>query len=260
VASKRAGLFDGDGWYERVASAVAPLLPERERLDLRAQYVVRDRDTRRRWVQVFANGRLQELRAGEVTDPDLVIEWDAGGALDVLGGRVSGTEALAVTTVATATPSGAYRGAPPPLDIVGRPELEELPKMPDASVTVQHHLRGGPFGDVDCYQLFVDGRLDRVELGALPEPDVEVEVPYRAHVRLRQGEIAALDALQEGRIAGAMGSLALYAGLLESEPFQRAQRACAHETGLVLATLGDINGTPGYREAVAAVTLAMEEA
>jgi len=254
------GLFDRDDWYERVADAVAPILPEREGLDLRVQYDVLDGDARHRWVQAFGNGRLQESRAGDVADPDLEIEWDAGGALDVLCGRVSGTEALAVTIVAAPTPNGGYRGAPPPMDIVGRPELEDLPKMPDASVSVQHHLRGGPFGDVDCYQLFVDGRLDRVELGTLPEPDVEVEVPYRAHVRLRQGEIAALDALQEGRIAGAMGSLALYAGLLESEPFQRAQRACAHEMGLVLATLGDINGTPGYREAVAAVTLAMEQA
>jgi hypothetical protein len=146
------------------------------------------------------------------------------------------------------------------LDLAKRPELADLPQIEGVTLNVQHRLGAGPFGDLDCTQVFVDGRLNRMVLDVLPAPDVEVEVPYRVHVLLRQGKITPLDALQQGRISGSMGSLGAYAGVLESDAFQRAQRACAHEAGLALATLGEISATPGYRAAIADATRAMEQA
>ena len=97
-------------------------------------------------------------------------------------------------------------------------------------------------------------------LETVADPDVSVELPYRDMVRLREGTIAVLDALENGNISGSTGSLALFAGVLESEPYQRAQRASVHRAGRALAALGEINATPGYRAALAEVTLGADTA
>lgn len=244
-------------WCKRVLEAAATLLPQRDGLDVRVQYDVSVGEDHHRWAQVFTDGILQDLRPGDLDDADIEIHWKLEDGVDALAGRVSGTDVLAVTTIAAAAHDGPYRGPPPPMDIARRAELTELPTIKGASLTVQHHLRAGPFGDVDCGQVFVDGRLNRVVLGTLPDPDVEVDVPYRTHVLLRQGAMQPIEGLQQARVSGSIGSLGLYAGLFESDAFQRAQRACAHEAGQALATLGEIGAQPGFREAVADVTRAM---
>jgi hypothetical protein len=257
MASIRAGIFDGDTWFERVRNAGASLLPRREGLDARVQYDVCDGDTHHRFAQVIADGQVAELRPGEVADADVEVQWELDDALAVLAGRVTGNEAMAVTTIVARRADGTYRGPPPPMDLVETRELAELPTRAGASLVVHQHLRGGPFGDVDFSQVFADGRLNRMLLGALADPDVALEGPYRTGMLVRQGTITPLEALEQGSISGSIGSLALFAGLLESDPFQRAQRACANRAGVALGTLGELETTPGYREAVVQATVAM---
>jgi hypothetical protein len=252
-------LFADHRWFDRAFAAVVQVLPNRETLDLRVQYDLAAGDDHTRWVQVFVDGQLLEMRPGELSGPDIEIHWNALDALEVLAGRMASDAATTAAMVVCEASAGTYRGPAPPLDLAKRPELADLPAIDGVTLNVQHRLSEGPFGDLDCAQVFVDGRLNRMVLDVLPAPDVEVEVPYRAHVLLRQGKITPLDALQQGRISGSIGSLGAYAGVLESDAFQRAQRACAHEAALALATLGEISATPGYREAIADATRAMEQ-
>jgi hypothetical protein len=168
----------------------------------------------------------------------------------VFSGRLDGTQAMAVTTILAAEGNHTYRGPPPPIDLTMRPELADLPTRRGASLVVQPRLRAGPFGDVDFVQVFVDGRLNTMRLGTLPDPDVCYTISYRDQALVRQGSMTVLEALESGSVSGSIGSLSLFAGLLESDAFQRAQRATQHSAGLALAVLGEINATPGYREAV----------
>src|SRR5689334_25439068 len=87
-AAMTSELFGASQWFERVLAAAAPLLPEREALDARIQYDVADADTHHRWVQVFAGGRLQETRAGDLDAADVEIHWRRDDALAVLAGRI----------------------------------------------------------------------------------------------------------------------------------------------------------------------------
>ena len=158
------------------------------------------------------------------------------------------------------TSSGVYRGGPPPLDIDQYAGLAELPTIEGATLTVQFVLADGPFGDVNCVQFWVDGRMNRTMLGTVPDPDVLVRSPYWNMPLLRDGSISTLEGLEQGGgISGSTGSLAAYAGLLESEPFQRAQRACANRAGRALAAVGKLNAVPGYRAAIAEAVVGATE-
>jgi hypothetical protein len=222
----------------------------RSGLDVRVQYDVLAGGTHHRWAQVFVAGRQKEFRPGELTAADIEIHWVLDDALDVFAGRLDGTQAMAATTIVDGERDRAH-GAPPPLDLIQRPEVADLPTIPGASLVVQLNLRNGPFGDVDIVQVFVDGRLNTMRLGTLPDADVRYSISYRDAVLVRQGSMTALEALESGSVSGSIGSLSLFAGLLESDALQRAQRATNHAAGLALAALGEINATPGYREALA---------
>lgn len=243
--------FADERWFDRVHSAIAPLLPLRENIDARLQYDVDVEGTPCRWRQVIVDGQLREFGPGELADADVEIHWSHADAIAVLGNRVDGTQAMAATTIVADTEQGPYRGPAPPMDLAEHPELAELPTIPEATLIVQQHLRGGPFGDFDCVQVFVDGRLNRMTLGTLPDPDIIVDGPYRTSMLLRAGAVTALEGLESARISGSVGSLSLFGGLLESNAFQQAQRACAHAAGLALASLGEIAATPGFRSALA---------
>jgi hypothetical protein len=234
--------------------AAGAALPERAGFDVRVQYDVREDDTHQRWGQAFVAGRLAETIAGDLPEPDVELHFSSpAAATDVLGNRLDGTDAIASITIVSDEPGGRYVGPPPPIDLPERPELAELPTIRSASAVVQTVLTAGPFGDVDLVQVFVDGRLNTMRLGRLPEPDVNLRVSFRNQALVRAGSMTVLEALETGQVSGSLGSLSLYAGFLESDAFQRAQRACPHRAGVALGTLGEIYATPGYREAVAAI-------
>lgn len=97
--------------------------------------------------------------------------------------------------------------------------------MPGATFDVQCAFRSGPFGDVDYVIDFRDGRVDSDRLERLDDPTVAVEVSYRAMARVRAGETTILEALEDGRVTGEVGALAMLAGISESPEFEAAQIA-----------------------------------
>jgi hypothetical protein len=196
-----------------------------------------------RWHLVVQDGRVSAWGRGEVDEPDCTLQWDRENAERVWHGAMSGNDAHRVTTVATPASDGDYVGPPAPMDLRSRPELDALPKVPGATLRAQYHLRKGPFGDIDWAVTFVDGRVANDELAVHAEPDVTADVTYRALARVRAGEMMILETLQDGRVEGSIGAMALLAGLMESPEYEDAERAAGRHA-IALATLGELRATP----------------
>jgi hypothetical protein len=156
---------------------------------------------------------------------------------------------LARTEVAAAAADGPYVGRPVPGDIVDRPELQGLPRLPDANVAAQYHFSDGPFGAVAHALIFEDGLLVRDHFGTVENPDVVVRVSYEAIAPVRAGERTVLDAIANGTIEGEIGPMAVLAGILESREFQAAERATGRH-GFALAALGQLQADPAYAAAM----------
>jgi hypothetical protein len=99
---------------------------------------------------------------------------------------------------------------------------------------------------------FVDGRVVEVGLGPLEEPDVWVDVTWRAMARVREGTMTIIEALEDGKVDGRIGPMALLAGVSESPEYQRAERA-GGPAAVALATLGELREEPAFQAASAAL-------
>jgi hypothetical protein len=130
-----------------------------------------------------------------------------------------------------------------------RPELDDLPTMPGASIAVQYHFDEGPFGSVAHVLVFEDGRLVRDQWGVIPNADVVVRVPYDEIAYVRSGQHTILDALERGSLEGEIGPMALLAGILEHPAFEAAERA-TNDHGYVLGALGRLDADPSYTQAM----------
>jgi len=239
-----AGTIDwlSDEWFERAAELVAPCSAGAD-VGCRVQF---DADGRR-WFQVVEEGSVTAWSRGELTDADVELRLPLSTARAIFEASTSGTDALAACTVVA--PDGTS-GAPSPMDVELRPELQELPELPDATLGIQYHFADGPFGAVDYWWRFLDGRSDQMGWGLDPEPDVEVWIPFHHMVGVRTGAISIYEALEGGnRVDGAVGPLMLLAGLQESEELHDAELACG-PSGPVLAALGRLRASEGYLAAM----------
>jgi hypothetical protein len=237
--------FLSDAWFSRASELAAGVLFSRPDLSCRLQCQA----AHHRWVQVIEDGTITRWEPGELRNADLEIRWSVEDAYRILHREVSGTEALAATTVVHRD----YAGPPSPMDLGEQPGLANLPRLPGATVDVQYEHPAGPFGHVSYAISFVDGQIASMMLGSLDEPDAVVEVPYIAMVLVRRGELTIYEAIDQGRIEGEIGPLALLAGLSDSPELHAAERACG-PSGLVLAQLGQATSVDGFDEAMRALT------
>jgi hypothetical protein len=222
-------------------------LPARPGASCRLQFDAGDR-----WGLVVEDGRVASWAPGDLPDPQAELRWSADDAAAILTGRLEGDEAYARTTLAERGPAGEYAGPPPPMDLGERPELDALPELPGATLLVAYRFRSGPFGAVQYWIRFEDGRVRGTGLGRPDDPDVWVEVTYRAMADVRDGSITIIEALEHGSIDGKIGPMALLAGLSESREFHRAEEQ-GGPAGQALATLGELREEAAFREACAAL-------
>jgi len=192
-----------------------------------------------RWHLVLERGEVVALGKDRIENPDVTVRWDAEHARSILNYSLQGNDAMAVTTIV----DGAHIGPPAPLDLVGRPELERLPRIPGGNLRVQYHFPDGPFGDVLHALIFEEGRLVGQHLGKIEQMDVMVDVTYRAMTRVRAGEITIIEALEGGNVAGQLGPLALLAGITESPEFHEAELATGRH-GIAMAAFGQVWRNP----------------
>jgi hypothetical protein len=179
---------------------------------------------------------------GEAGAPEL--RWSRADALAVWRRELRGEAALAAATVT----DGAYTGPPCPGDLVSRPELQAMPEVPGATITVLYEFGNGPFGAVHHVLFFENGRITRDQWGAVDAPDVAVHVPYQAIIKVRSGEWGVLDALEHGSIDAEIGPLAMLAGVLESPEFHEAEQATGGHSH-ALGGLGRLDADPEFTHA-----------
>ncbi len=148
-----------------------------------------------RWHQVVEAGVITAWAPGDLPGADLEIHLTGAVARRVHLGGASGTDALAASWVRK---PGCAKQAPPPIDIRARPELDRLPEVPEATLTVQYHFTEGPFGAVDFWWRFVDGRSHAMGWGRGPDPDVSVCIPFRHMAAVRAGKMSIYEALEGG--------------------------------------------------------------
>lgn len=205
------------------------------------------------WHEVVDEGRMRSWGLGPAPaphGPDLVLavgEWlveryyapdlDGTSALEVVRVvRPDGTEALSA-----------------PMDITETAELAALPVIPDADLLVQFHFSQGPFGAADMWWQVIAGQVTAAELGTTDAPEVEVWLTFPKLAALRRGESTVLEALEDGgRVKGDVGPLMLLAGLHES-PEMRAADLAAGPSAEVLAHIGSLRSTPGFRQVLSAL-------
>lgn len=230
-------------WFERARDLVAGL-PEHpgasSRVTFRAEDLV--------WHQVIEDGRIVAWDEGPVDDPDLVLAMPRATALAAHRPGADGNALLATCSVEEPVATGSV---PSPCDVGYRPELADLPEIPGADLTIQYHLADGPFGDVDVWWRFEDGRSAEIHLGTTPDRDVEAWIPYTSVHAVRSGDMSILEALAAGgRVEGEEGPLMLYAGLEESAEFQAVGRSCG-PCGRVFGVLGVVRADPVFQAALA---------
>ena len=235
-----------DAAFARARQLVDGALPERAGSSCRLQF-----DGGVRWGLVVEDGRVVTWEPGDLPDAEAELQWSPEDAAAVLSGRLEGDEAYRRTTLTERAKVGDYVGPPAPMDFPERKEeIEALPVLPGVTVRTQYRFRSGPFGGVDFWIAWEDGRVTGMDLGRLDEPDVRVEVTYRAMAKVRDGSITIIEALEDGSVDGKIGPMALLAGLHETREWQRVERTVG-PSGPALATLGELREVPAFREACA---------
>lgn len=231
----------GAGWFER-ARALVDGLPVQPGASCRIQFEAGEH----RWHLVAVDGRVEAWAPGELDDAELVVRMPVETALAIHRPGCDGTAALATCALVEADGSESLLS---PLDVGHRPELDDLPVLPGADVTIQYHLAKGPFGDVSVWWAFESGRSRAIGLGTDPEADIVARVPFQRIAPVRAGTMSILEALEGGEVEGGEGPLMLYAGLEESAELQAVGRSCG-PSAAVLGALGLVTSQPAFREAL----------
>ena len=100
----------------------------------------------------------------------------------ILHRRISGTEALAATTVV----DGDYVGPPSPMDLGQQAELARLPRLPGATLDVQYEHAAGRSATSPSSSRSWTGQVASMRFGRLDDRDALVEVPYLVMALVRR--------------------------------------------------------------------------
>ncbi len=232
--------FLSDEWFEALRSGVrsVALAPEHE---CRIQFDAGGT----RFVLVVEAGRVTRFDAGEVERADVEIRCARPDAAGIWRRELRDDDAMRAVTVVAPVADGMYTGPPSPADLLGRPELAASPAVPDAALVVAYTLTGGPFGTVHHWLRYENGKPVAEGFGDVDSPDVRIGTRYREIALVRSGQHTVIDALDGGTIDGAIGPMALLAGILESPEYEAAELASGRH-GFALSVLGDLWADPEW--------------
>ena len=238
-----------DEWFDEARSCLAVLPVGGNGLQCGLQFDVELPDGHLRWHLAVRDGGLR-IGLGELPDADIELHHSVQHVWQVFNEEVNADDALAGYTVVEEQAGGRYVGPAPPMELGQQRELQDLPRIPGATLDVQYEYARGPFGPVSWYMSFVDGELESMDFGRCNEPDVVADATFLQMAQVRRGDIGILEAVAGGaRVKGAEGALALLAGILESPEFHRAELACGRARS-VLAVLGEVSADPAFSAAM----------
>jgi hypothetical protein len=234
-------------WFETLRSGVraVALAPE---LECRIQFDAEGT----RFVLVVESGRIARFEAGDLDRADVEIRCSRSDSARIWRRELRDDDAMRAVTVVAPVAGGVYTGPPSPADLLGRPELAPAPSVPDASLVVEYTFTGGPFGTVRHWLRYEDGKPVAEGFGTTDAADVRIGIRYREVALVRSGAHTVLDALEGGTIDGAIGPIALLAGILESPEYEAAELASGRH-GFALSVLGDLWADPDWIAALDAL-------
>ena len=116
-----------------------------------------------------------------------------------------------------------------PTDAMGSGRWDELPSIPDATAWLRFELLGSPVGPLACDIRYQDGKRVVCELvdewaepaegePAWGAPQMHIAMTWRNYLRMRSGELTALEAIEDGGIVDARWTLLLLLHGLLQEP------------------------------------------
>lgn len=125
----------------------------------------------------------------------------------------------------------------PPLDDINSDRWDELPLIPDATARLRFELTGSPVGNLALDIRYQDGKRPMCQIidewDELSDGDVGYRAPemhivmtWRNYLRMRAGEVTALEAIEEGGTTDARWTLLLMLhGLLQETEYVDVYRS-----------------------------------
>lgn len=125
----------------------------------------------------------------------------------------------------------------PPLDDIASPRWDELPAIPDATARLKFELTGSPVGNLALDIRYLDGKRPVCEIiDEWPElvdgdiafgaPELHIVMTWRNYLRMRAGEVTALEGIEEGGLTDARWThLLMLHGLLQEREYVGVYRS-----------------------------------
>ena len=171
--------------------------------------------------QVFDRGLLTAWERDDEPGPWALVRH--GDPFDAYPSALPGPAEAAAVTVRV----GDQQLILPPLDDRASPRWAELPRVPDATARLRFELTGTPVGPMALDIRYQDGGRPMCEVvddwlepvegePAFGAPEMHIVMTWRNYLRMRTGEVTALEGIEEGGQVDARWTLLLLLhGLLQ---------------------------------------------
>jgi hypothetical protein len=181
--------------------------------------------------QVFDRGLLKSWVQDPVSGPWALVRH--GDPFDAFFSDLAGPEQVAAVQVRV----GQEFFPLPPLDDTSSDRWSELPEIPDATARLKFELTGSPVGPLALEVQYRNGARDICEVvddwaelqpdaPAFGAPEMHVVMTWRNYLRMRAGEVTALEGIEEGGTVDARWTLLLLLhGLLQETAYVDIYRA-----------------------------------
>lgn len=125
----------------------------------------------------------------------------------------------------------------PPLDDIASSRWDELPTIPDATARLKFELTGSPVGNLALDIRYLDGKRPVCEIvDEWPElvdgdiaygaPELHIVMTWRNYLRMRSGQVTALEGIEEGGQTDARWThLLMLHGLLQEREYVDVYRS-----------------------------------
>ncbi len=173
--------------------------------------------------QVFESGQLVVWERDDEPGPWALVR--SGDPFEPFTTELPGLEQVRAARIRL----GATTVDLPPLDDLYSARWDELPTVPDATAWLRFELTGTPVGPVACDIRYADGKrpvsvvVDHWAPPAVGEPaydapQMQIAMTWRNYLKMRTGELTALEAIEEGGAVDARWTLLLMLHGLLQEP------------------------------------------
>lgn len=173
--------------------------------------------------QVFESGQLVDWVRDDHPGPWALVR--PGGPFEPFAPNLAGPDEVAAVRVRL----GDEVVALPPLDDSASPRWDELPTVPDATARLRFELTGSPVGPIAMDIRYEDGKRPVAEVvedwdatdedePAHDAPEMHIVMTWRNYLRMRAGELTALEAIEDGGSVDARWTLLLMLHGLLQEP------------------------------------------